>query len=167
MASWVTSICAIGLCIYGLILLVGSNQWHYPSCVVVNPNTGPCLSIFLRYFNGYPSAIGGGELVHHEWVQYLDYVYDYNDESSTNCKIRQRSKSYSDFVNVTWTRDGFSTCTQSNVERFNAWWTFVCEGHCVDDDNCRRYPTFLGQHLWNNCSWDEEVDRPSYDLRLP
>ena len=66
---------------------VRTNTWHFPSCVIVDPNTGPCLDIFFRYFNSFPSAIGAGELVHHEWVQYLDYIYDYYDESETSCRI--------------------------------------------------------------------------------
>ena len=55
----------------------------------MDPNSGPCLDVFLRYFDGYESAIGAGELVHHEWVEYLGYVYDYNDESDTDCQISQ------------------------------------------------------------------------------
>ncbi|XP_071797576.1 uncharacterized protein [Asterias amurensis] len=167
MASWETSFYVICVSICVLILSVRTNTWQNPSCVIVDPNSGPCLDVFLRYFRGYPSAIGAGELVHHEWVEYLGYVYDYNDESDTDCQIRQSSKGNEEFTNVTWTRDGFSTCTQRDVDNFNSWWDFVCAGHCTEDDNCRRYPIFFGQHLWNNCSWDVDEEKPSYDLRLP
>ncbi|XP_072168540.1 uncharacterized protein [Diadema setosum] len=150
-----------------ILFIAAANEWHYPSCVVVDPDDTSCLSSFFRYNDGYASAIGGGDLVEHIWVRYEDYIYDYNDVSSTNCAIRRQSASKDSFANVSWTRDGFSTCTTENVLTFNSWWGEQCSGICVDDNNCRRYAVYLTYHLWNNCSWDAEVGRPNYDLTVP
>ncbi|XP_041474084.1 uncharacterized protein LOC121422909 [Lytechinus variegatus] len=143
------------------------NEWHYPSCIVVDPDSYECLNSFFNYYGGYNSAIGGGENVEHTWVRYMDYIYDYNDVSSTSCHIRRQSASTESFTNVSWTRDGFSTCTIEEVSTFNTWWGSICEQICVEDNNCRRYATYLGYHLWNNCSWDAETERPNYDLTVP
>ncbi|KAJ8037808.1 hypothetical protein HOLleu_18714 [Holothuria leucospilota] len=144
-----------------------SNLEHYPTCVVIDPTSGSCLGVFLRYWEGYPSAIGNESLVHHEYVLHLEKVYDYNDVSATNCQIRKQSIYSSAFENSTWTRDGFTTCSEDDVSQFNTWWGENCEGHCTEDDNCRKYPFYLIQHLWNNCTWNARDDRPLYDIKIP
>ncbi|XP_071813400.1 uncharacterized protein [Apostichopus japonicus] len=143
------------------------NLQHFESCVIIDDDSGSCLNVFLRYWEGYASAIGNEGFVHHENVLFLEGVYDYNDASATDCHIRKRSIENAAFENATWTRDGYTTCSEDQVSKFNAWWGNNCEGHCIEDDNCRKYPFYLVQHLWNNCSWNRIDDRPSYDINIP
>ncbi|XP_072027977.1 uncharacterized protein [Amphiura filiformis] len=172
MASWTTGYYASLLSVFSVIIGStygsGINDWHFPTCVVADESDGICRNVFLRSSTSLPSARYGGDVVHHEWLRYLDHVYDYDDQDETDCRIRRRSINHKDFTNMTWTQDGFSTCLYEDVIQFNTWWTSVCtQEYCGLDTNCFRYATYLGYHLWNNCNWNIVLDRPDYDIKLP
>ncbi|XP_077980365.1 uncharacterized protein LOC144435641 [Glandiceps talaboti] len=149
--------------VYGLIQCAGvRGEFEHDSCVVIDDFADMCLSLFFDHWDGY--SFNGSDIISHQWVKFLDVVYDYNMEDLSNCYIRE---SNDDLDAGYWTRHGYSTCTASEVKTFNRWWENTCQDDCGLDNNCKRYPFYFDQHLWNNCSWDYSESRPNYTLFLP
>ncbi|XP_070580587.1 uncharacterized protein [Ptychodera flava] len=151
------------LLICGLLYSFSGNAFEHDQCVIIDSNSSLCLDLFFDYWGG-SSFNGSADPISHQWVKFLDVVYDYDDEDLSTCYIREAKDTFDDGY---WTRHGYSTCTVDEVKTFNQWWENTCQDECGLDNNCRRYGFYFDQHLWNNCSWDYSTGRPGYTITLP